>query len=800
MKKKLTLWFKETSIKDVPLVGGKNASLGEMIRALLKKGINVPDGFAVTAGAYFNFLRENKLEGEIKRTLKGINIYNIKDVQKRGKKVRSLILKGKLSDDLKKEIIQKYRLLSKKYKEKKADVAVRSSATAEDLPQASFAGQQETFLNITGERQILEAVKKCFASLFTDRAIVYREEMRFDHLKIGLSVGIQKMVRSDLGAAGVMFSCDTESGFSDIVLINASFGLGENIVKGRVEPDQYYVFETTLKKGFKPILEKKLGSKQIKMVYNKNPRQPTKNVKVPQEDREKFVLSDNEILKLAEWSILIEEHYKKAMDTEWAKDGKSGLLFIVQARPETVQSRKDLNFLEEYVLDKSKVKSQKSKVLVTGLSVGSKIGQGRVNKIINVKDINKFKKGEVLVTTMTDPDWVPAMKLASAIVTDSGGRTAHAAIVSRELGIPCIVGTGEGTRLLKTGKEVTISCAGGEIGKVYQGLIPFKIKKTNIAKIKRPKTKIMMNLGEPGRAFQLRFIPNDGVGLAREEFIIANNIKIHPLALLNYKKLSPSSKKRVDNFTSGFKDKKEFFVEKLTEGIGKIGAAFYPKPVILRFSDFKSNEYAELIGGKSFEPKEENPMLGWRGASRYYDPKFKRAFLLECKALKTAREKFGLKNIWAMVPFCRTVKEGKKVLNMMKEGGLVKGRDGLKVIVMCEIPSNVVLAKDFLEIFDGMSIGSNDLTQLVLGIDRDSSILREVGDERNEAVKEMVGEAIKACRQKRKYCGICGQAPSDYPEFAEFLVEQGIESISLNPDTVIKTTLLITKKEKQLKR
>lgn len=784
------LWFREVSIKDVPLVGGKNASLGEMIKNLTKKKINIPDGFAVTASAYFYFLKENNLELKIKNILKDIDVTKIYNLQEKGKKVRSLILSGRLPNDLKKEICQEYRLLSQKYRTKEVDVAVRSSATAEDLPHASFAGQQETFLNISGEEQLLAAVRKCFASLFTDRAIVYREEMKFDHLKTGLSVGIQKMIRSDLDSAGVMFSCDTESGFPDVVLINASYGLGENIVKGQVEPDQYYVFETTLEKGFNPILEKKLGSKLIKMIYNKDSKKPTKNIRVSRKQRESFVLKEKEILQLAKWSLLIEKHYKRAMDIEWAKDGRDKKLYIVQARPETVQSRKDVSFLEEYLLDKKRAK----KVLVKGLSVGSKIGQGKVNRIMSVKKIKKLKRGEVLVTAMTDPDWVPAMKMASAIVTDSGGRTAHAAIVSRELGVPCIVGTGKATKVLKSGKSVTVSCAEGEEGKVYEGLIPFKIKRTNISKIKRPKVKIMMNLGEPEQAFQFSFIPNDGIGLAREEFIIANNIKIHPLALINYRKLPKNLKNKIDKLTTGFKNKSHFFVEKLAEGIGKIGAAFYPKPVILRFSDFKSNEYAELLGGKFFEPKEENPMLGWRGAARYYDPDFKEAFLLECQALKRAREKFGLKNVWAMIPFCRTVEEGKKVLKIMKEGGLEKGKNGLKVIVMCEIPSNVILAKEFLNIFDGCSIGSNDLTQLVLGMDRDNAKISRIGNERNEAVKIMIKEVIRVAKKKKKYIGICGQAPSDFPDFAQFLAKEKIDSMSLNPDTMIKTTVEISKK------
>ena len=640
---KFILWLKDINSKDVALVGGKNASLGEMQRELVSKGINIPDGFALTARAYWYFIDKNNLRKQIKDILQNTKITDIKNLQEKGLAIRTLILKADLPNDLIKEIIKAYRLLSKKYGRDKADVAVRSSATAEDLPSASFAGQQETYLNIVGEAQLLTAIKKCFASLFTDRAIIYREEMKFNHLKIALSAGVQKMVRSDLAAAGVMFSCDTESGFPDVVLINAGYGLGENVVKGRIEPDQYYVFETTLKKGFKPILERKLGSKDLKLIYSNNPQRPTKNIAVSRKDRQKFVLSEEEILTLAKWSILIEEHYGRAMDTEWAKDGKDGKMYIVQARPETVQSRKNINFLEEYVLDKGKAK----KILATGLSIGSKVGQGRVNKIMDVKEIKKFKKGEILVTEMTDPDWLPAMKLANGIITDSGGRTAHAAIVSRELGIPCIVGARNATKVLKSREAVTVSCAEGEIGKIYQGIIPFKVKRTDLSVLKKPKVKIMMNLGEPDQAFGLSFIPNDGVGLAREEFIIASKIKFHPLALIQ-------------------QGKSQYFVDELARGIGQIAAAFWPKPVIVRFSDFKTNEYAALSGGKDFEPKETNPMLGWRGASRYYDPKFKPAFLLECQAMKKAREEFGLKNIWAMVPFCRTPEEGKKVLEIMK--------------------------------------------------------------------------------------------------------------------------------------
>ncbi|MDO8486425.1 MAG: phosphoenolpyruvate synthase, partial [Candidatus Staskawiczbacteria bacterium] len=660
------LWFKDIGIKDVPLVGGKNASLGEMINNLISLGVNIPNGFATTSDAYFNFLDTVGLTEKINAILKDINVHDIKILQEKGKAVRSLILNSKLPEDLQRDIVLSYKELSKDYKTENVDVAVRSSATAEDLPGASFAGQQETFLNITGENNVLEAVKKCFASLFTDRAIVYRQEMGFSHTKVGLSAGIQKMVRSDLGASGVMFSCDTESGFGDIILINASYGLGENVVLGRVEPDQYYVFETTLKKGFNPIVEKKIGSKLMKMIYDKNTKKPTRNIQTPLKDRKEFVLSDQEILSLAKWSMIVENHYKKSMDMEWAKDGKDGKLYIVQARPETVQSRKNVNVLEDYVLDKSKSK----KILVQGLSVGNKIGSGKAKRILNVKDIKLFKKGEVLVTTMTDPDWVPAMKLASAIITDSGGRTAHAAIVSRELGIPCIVGTGRSTKIIKTGQNITVDCSEGQTGKVYEGIIPFEIKKTDISNIKKTNTKLLMNLGDPSQAFVLSFIPNDGVGLAREEFIIANSIKIHPQALINYKKLSPALKNKINNLTLGYNDKVQFYIDKLAEGIGKIGSAFYPKQVIVRFSDFKTNEYRSLLGGDLYEEEEENPMLGFRGACRYYDPKFKEAFILELKAIKKVREVFGLDNVQVMVPFCRTVQEGQKVLELMAENGL----------------------------------------------------------------------------------------------------------------------------------
>src|SRR3989344_4060079 len=798
MDQKNIAWFRDLGIGDVASVGGKNASLGELYNNLVKKGVNIPNGFATTSAAYFYFLETTGLGGKIAAILNNFDYHDLRALAQKGKQVRNLILAATLPKQLQEEIVAAYRELSLSYNEKNTDVAVRSSATAEDLPGASFAGQQETFLNITGEANVLLAVKKCFASLFTDRAIAYRQEMGFDHKKVGLSAGVQKMVRSDVGAAGVMFSCDTESGFADVVLINASYGLGENVVLGRVEPDQYYVFETTLKTGHHPIIEKKLGTKLVTMVYTNNAKHPTKNIPTPLAQRHHFVLADHEITTLASWSMLVEEHYQKPMDMEWAKDGKDGQLYIVQARPETVQSKRNHLILEDYVIDKSQTTNHKLQPLVQGMSVGSKIGNGKAHVILSAKDISKFKKGEVLVTGMTDPDWVPAMKLASAIITDQGGRTAHAAIVSRELGIPCIVGSHNATKVIKTGMQVTVDCSEGEHGVVYQGIIPFKINTTDISKLQKPKTKISMNLADPSQAFNLSFIPNDGVGLAREEFIIANTIKIHPNALINYKKQKPAVKKQINALILGYKNPIDFYVDKLAEGIGKIGAAFYPKQVIVRFSDFKTNEYRQLIGGELYEPKEENPMMGFRGASRYYNEKFKDAFILECRAIKKVREEFGIDNVQVMVPMCRTIEEGKKVIGIIERAGLARGQNNLKIYVMCEVPSNVILAKEFLEIFDGFSIGSNDLTQLTLGLDRDNSEIISVANEKNEAVKISIIRAIQACKDAGKYSGICGQAPSDFPDFAEWLVEQGIESISLNPDSIIKTTMVVVEKEKQV--
>lgn len=799
--KKFILWFDELGIEDVPFVGGKNASLGEMYRNLTKKGVRIPNGFAVTSYAYDYFLEKGNVKSELRKILKGLDTKNMRNLSEKGRMAREAILKAELPEELKEEISDAYRRLCREYSSN-TDVAVRSSATAEDLPDASFAGQQETYLNIKGDRSLMEATKKCFASLFTNRAISYRADKGFDHFKVALSVGVQKMVRSDKSCSGVMFSIDTETGFKDAVLINGAYGLGENVVQGNVNPDQFYVFKPTLMKGCSPIISKKVGSKKIKMVYSEHSsKQTTENVEVPYEERFRFVLNDNEIIKLAKWACIIEEHYSekakkfKPMDMEWAKDGITGELFIVQARPETVQSQRNLNVLEEYSL------KQKGPIIVTGLSVGTKIGSGKAHVIKNASDIGNFRAGEVLITEKTDPDWEPIMKIASAIVTNRGGRTAHAAIVARELGIPAIVGTEKGTELVKTGTDVTVSCSEGEVGKVYKGKLKFEINKVDLKKIKRPKTKIMMNVGNPDQAFDFSFIPNDGVGLAREEFIISSYIKAHPLALLHYDKLKDKKvKETISQLTYAYKSKVDYFVEKLAQGVAMIGAAFYPKDVIVRMSDFKTNEYANLIGGNEFEPKEENPMLGWRGASRYYAGSYREAFRLECLAMKKARDEMGLSNIKLMVPFCRTIEEGKLVIEEMKKHGLVQGKNGLEIYVMCEIPSNVILADEFAKIFDGFSIGSNDLTQLTLGLDRDSELISRLYDERNPAVKWMISTVIKKAKNNKTKIGYCGQGASDKEDFALFLVECNIDSISLNPDTVLKTTLAIVKLEKKLNK
>ncbi len=789
-------WFEEIGITDIQLVGGKNASLGEMYRELASQGVKVPNGFAITAEAYRAFLRETGLDHQITQILRGLDTRDLDNLRQRGRQIRQAMLAANLPSDLGRAIAEAYDRLSDGQVDL-VDVAVRSSATAEDLPDASFAGQQETYLNVQGHQALLDACKRCFASLFTDRAISYRVDKRFDHLKIALSIGVQRMVRSDLSASGIMFSIDTETGFRDAVLINASYGLGENVVQGAVNPDEYYVFKPTLRQGFRPILQKLLGSKEFKLVYDVGGSKLVKNVPVPPDDRARFAITDDEILTLARWACVIEDHYSakagrpSPMDIEWAKDGRTGELFIVQARPETVQSQKRQDSLELYHLDR------RGKVLLTGRSVGSKIGVGPVRVVKHLQQLRDFTDGDVLVTDKTDPDWEPVMKKAAGIITNRGGRTCHAAIVSRELGVPAIVGTGNATELLRDSQVVTLSCAEGEIGFVYEDALPFEVQRVELSGLTRPRTKIMMNVGNPEEAFALSFIPNDGVGLAREEFIISTYIKVHPLALLDYDRLDEASvKAEIDRLTVGYADKAQFFVDKLAQGVAMIAAAFYPKDVIVRLSDFKSNEYANLIGGRGYEPTEENPMIGFRGASRYYDPRYRAGFALECRAMKTVRDEMGLNNVKLMIPFCRTVEEGRLVQAEMAKQGLKRGENGLEVYVMCEVPSNVVLAEQFVEVFDGFSIGSNDLTQLTLGVDRDSEIVAHLFDERNQAVKTMMASVIAAAKKKGRKIGICGQAPSDYPEVATFLVEQGIDSISLNPDAVLKTTMAILDLEK----
>jgi pyruvate,water dikinase len=790
--------FSEIRIEDVGIVGGKNASLGEMFRELKSQGVRVPDGFAVTAAAFREFFKQTGLDHEVRAILKSMNTQNADSLQQCGRAAREAILKQEIPAGIQEEILEAYAGLSLGVAGG-IDVAVRSSATAEDLPNASFAGQQETFLNVHGDAQLIDTCRRCFASLFTDRAISYRQDQGFDHFQVALSIGVQRMVRSDLASSGVMFSIDTESGFRDAVLINAAWGLGENVVQGAVNPDEFYVFKPTLMKGFKPILEKKTGSKEFKMVYDSGGGKMVKNVPVSEADRAAFCVSEEDILTLARWACTIEAHYTKKkgsfcpMDMEWAKDGKTGELFIVQARPETVQSQRDFTHLEVYKLN------DKGKVLVSGRSVGEKIASGVVRVVKSAANLSLVKEGDILVTDRTDPDWEPAMKKAAAIVTNRGGRTCHAAIISRELGVPAVVGTLNGTEALKDGETVTVSCAEGDTGHIYAGALKFEKSTLDFSTNERPKTKIMLNVANPEEAFRTSQIPNDGVGLARMEFIISSFIRIHPLALLHYNKLEDRNlKDTIDLLTVGYTDKAAYFIDRLAQGVAMIGAAFYPNDVIVRMSDFKTNEYANLIGGAQYEPTEENPMIGFRGASRYYHERYRDGFALECKAMKKVREEMGLTNVKLMIPFCRTVEEGKKVIAEMEKHGLKRGENALEIYVMCEIPSNVILADEFSQVFDGFSIGSNDLTQLILGIDRDSEIVAPIFDERNPAVKTMIANVIKAARANKRKIGICGQAPSDYPEFAEFLVREGINSISLNPDAVLKTTAHILKVEKAM--
>ena len=772
-------WLEEVTNQDVPLVGGKNASLGEMIRTLKQEKILVPDGFATTSKAYWELLSYNQLDKKIFQELKKLK-KNRRALPQIGKKIRGLILKAKFPEAFAEELRKAYQELSARYHKKNVDVAVRSSATAEDLPDASFAGQQETFLNVVGEKELLTSCLRCYASLFTDRAIAYREEKGFDHEKVALSIGIQKMVRSDLAGSGVMFTLDTDSGFRKVVLINAAFGLGENVVQGTIAPDEYIIFKPLLdQEAYIPIIEKNRGEKELKMVYSSG-KKKTKNLAVSAKEAERFVLTDPEILTLARWAVVIEKHYQKPMDIEWAKDGNTDQLYIVQARPETVQSQKKFNIFKTYQLKK------KGKKLIQGLAIGDAVVTGRVQVITSVEKIAQFKKGSILVTKMTSPDWVPIMKQAAGIITDHGGRTSHAAIVSRELGLPAIVGTNTGTKQLKNDQLITLSCAEGEVGTVYEGALPIEEKEIDISTLPKSPVQIMLNLASPQEAMRWWHLPVQGVGLARMEFIINNIIKVHPMALVKFKQLKDrKAKKIIEELTKGYRNKEDYFVEHLAIGIGRIAASQHPYPVIVRMSDFKTNEYANLIGGETFEPKEENPMLGFRGASRYYDPRYREGFSLECRAIRRVREKMGFTNVKVMIPFCRTLEEADKVLKVLKEEGLVQGKDGLEVYVMCEIPSNVILAEDFAKRFDGFSIGSNDLTQLVLGIDRDAESLAALFDERNEAVKKMIRQVIHVAREKKRKIGICGQAPSDYPDFAAFLVEEGIDSISLNPDSVI---------------
>jgi len=798
-KAKYIRWFEEIGIENVPLVGGKNASLGEMYRELSSEGVKIPNGFAITAEAYRHVVDSAGILDKLKGAMAGLDKTDVADLAKRGREARHLILGAGIPDDLWGEIKAAYDKLCDEYSPH-TDVAVRSSATAEDLPTASFAGQQETYLNISGYHSLRNACVKCFASLFTDRAISYRIDNNFDHFQVALSIGVMKMVRSDLATSGVMFTLDTETGFRDVIFVTGCYGLGENIVQGAVSPDEYYVFKPTFKQGYKAIIRKNLGAKKIKMIYGRGDSKVlTRNIEVPEADRRRFCITDDDILKLAGYAITIEDHYSKKvgetrpMDIEWAKDGITGDLFIVQARPETVQSQKAMDVLETYHLD------SKGLVLSKGKRVGEKIGEGKAHIIPDVAHLSYFKPGEILVADTTTPDWEPVMKTAAAIVTNRGGRTCHAAIVSRELGIPAVVGAEDATEKIHTGQEVTVSCAEGDEGIVYDGILPFHVDKLSLSDLKRPKIKIMMNLGNPEEAFSLSMIPNDGVGLARMEFIINSYIKVHPMALVHLERVTDEAvKAKINRFTSGYENKEEYFVEKLAQGVGTIAAAFYPKPVIVRMSDFKTNEYATLIGGQYFEPEEENPMLGFRGASRYYDERYREGFVLECEAMKRVRDEMGLTNLIIMIPFCRRVEEAEKVLAEMATNGLKRGENGLEVYVMCEIPNNVVLIDEFSKMFDGFSIGSNDLTQLILGVDRDSELVAHEFDERDPGVMKMISMAIEGARRNQRHSGICGQAPSDYPEFAEFLLKEGIDSMSLNPDSVMKITLKVKEMESKL--
>ncbi|MFZ1547280.1 MAG: phosphoenolpyruvate synthase [Candidatus Nitrotoga sp.] len=792
MTKDLSLvrWFSDLRRTDTAIAGGKNSSLGEMISNLRESGINVPGGYATTAHAYWEFLEANELKARMAAKLGELD----KDggnLAKVGKAVRKMIMEADIPAPLAEAITRAYHKMAEHSGRKVASVAVRSSATAEDLPEASFAGQLETFLNIHGDKALLEACKRCYASLFTDRAIVYRNNHGFDHMQVALSIGVQEMVRSDKAGSGVMFSIDTETGFPRSVLINCAWGLGETVVQGMVEPDEYHVFKPLLESDtLQPIIEKVLGGKAQKMVYARDGSATAKLVNTSKKERSSFVLGNKEILQLARWACAIEAHYGQPMDMEWAKDGETGELYIVQARPETVQARREAGTLKTYRL------KNKGRRLVTGLAVGDSIAAGKVCRLESPAQIDRFEEGAVLVTGMTDPDWVPIMKKASAIVTDHGGRTSHAAIVSRELGLTAIVGAGDATGVLKNGMEVTVSCAEGDAGHVYEGILDFEEQAMSLEDIPQTRTRIMLNLGNPSAAFRWWRLPSDGVGLARMEFIIGNMIKIHPMALVHYQDLKDKkARRRIAELTIAYEDKRQYFVDTLARGMARIAAAHHPKQVIVRMSDFKTNEYAQLIGGAEFEPKEENPMLGWRGASRYYSDGYREGFALECRAVRMAREEIGLDNIVIMIPFCRSIEEADKVLKVLSDNGLVRGKNGLEVYVMAEIPANVFLAEQFAGRFDGFSIGSNDLTQLVLGVDRDSAVLSSLFDEQNEAVKTAIAELIAKAQKSNTHVGICGQAPSDHPEFARFLVEHGIDSISVSPDSFLAVKRVVARSE-----
>ena len=792
-------WFRDLLLTDVPLVGGKNASLGQMISQLHAQGIRIPDGFAVTAAAYWYYLEHNNFIKTMRQTMNQLSDYtDIALLKKVGHEIRSLLVDGKMPADLAQEIIQAYHELSQEYKQTACDVAVRSSATAEDLPTASFAGQQETYLNVRGDEQLLVSCKKSMVSLFTDRAIVYRIEQGFDHFDVALSVGVQKMIRSDLASSGVTFSLDTESGFKEVVMIESSWGLGEAIVKGLVIPDEFVVFKPTLEQNFKPIIKKQLGTKAVKIIYANS---YTKTVPVLPAEQEQFSLTDDEILELARITVIIENHYsalKKGwspMDIEWAKDGIDGKIYIIQARPETVHAIKEKETIfQQYVL-KNGFQAHEKQLLLTGLSVGQQIVSGKVRIIEDVGDSGQVQKGDIIVTGMTDPDWVPVMKKAAGIVTDRGGRTCHAAIVSRELGITAIVGTHDATKKIEDRQVVTLDCSRGNVGFIYEGNIPFIVQDIKLTEIPALPVALMVNIADPDSAFQVSFLPTAGVGLARLEFIITNSIKIHPLALIHPDRIKDKTVlQEIETRTAAYPNKIDFFVDCLAQGIGMIAAAFYPRPVIVRLSDFKSNEYRNLIGGIYFEPEEENPMLGFRGASRYCHERYKEAFALECAALKKVRGEMGLTNVRIMVPFVRTVQEAVGVLHEMKNNGLEQGVNGLQIVMMCEVPSNVLLVDEFSKLFDGFSIGSNDLTQLTLGVDRDSELLADIFDERDEAVKKIMKLAIEGAHRNGRYIGICGQAPSDYPEIAQFVISCGIDSISLNPDSVLPFLMRYAKK------